>query len=194
MDTHPEADRSYRDATRWRQEADELRKLLLKSGLTEAFKWGKPCYTHHGANICIVQRMNDFLALLFFKGGLLKDPDGILEVQGPNSRSGYRARFTSVEDVSRQARSLAACIRDAIAVENSGRKAAKPEAPMYPEELIDRLDDDPAFKDAFEGLTPGRQRGYVLHFSSAKRSATRSGRIDKHRERIMAGKGLHDRP
>lgn len=192
MPTHPEADRSYRTATRWRQEADALRKLLLQSGLTESFKWGKPCYGHDGRNICIVQRMNDFLALLFFKGALLKDPDGILEVQGPNSRSGYRARFTSVDDVTRQAESLAGCLQDAIAVEASGRKVERPADPGYPEELIDRLDDDPAFKEAFERLTPGRQRGYVLHFAGARQSATRAGRIDRQRGRILEGKGLHD--
>jgi uncharacterized protein YdeI (YjbR/CyaY-like superfamily) len=115
-------DKSFGNATRWRQEALELRKVLLKCDLTEELKWGKPCYTHGGKNICIIQRMSDFLALLFFKGALLKDPAKLLEVQGPNSRAGYRMRFTGVQDVARAAKTINAYAREAIEVEKAGLK------------------------------------------------------------------------
>jgi uncharacterized protein YdeI (YjbR/CyaY-like superfamily) len=184
---------SFRSATRWRQEACELRTILLQCGLAEHFKWGKPCYTHDGNNICIIQRMKNFLALLFFKGALLEDPDGVLEVQGPNSRAGYRMRFTSLADVARLRGSVEACVREAIEVENAGREMDPAEDPDYPEELIDRFDEDPALKAAFARLTPGRQRGYILHFSDAKQAKTRAARIEKYRCDILDGKGLHDR-
>jgi uncharacterized protein YdeI (YjbR/CyaY-like superfamily) len=186
-------DESFRNATRWRQEADKLREILLDCGLAEEFKWGKPCYTHDGRNICIIQRMKDFLALMFFKGALLKDPDGVLEVQGPNSRAGYRMRFTSVRDVTRLAGSVKGCVREAIEVERSGLEVGKAEGLDYPEELIDKFDEDPELKEAFDQLTAGRQRGYLLHFSAAKQSKTRAARIGKYRRHILDGRGLHDR-
>lgn len=193
MKANPALDTVFSDATKWRAEAKSLRKVLLKAGLSEELKWGKPCYVHDGKNICIIQRMNDFLALLFFKGGLLKDPDGILEVQGPNSRAGYRIRFTSVQDVSSREASILACIRQAIDVEKSGLKVEKPKEPEYPEELVAKFNDDDEFKEAFERLTPGRRRGYLMHFSSARQSKTKVARIEKSRPAIMMGKGLQDR-
>jgi uncharacterized protein YdeI (YjbR/CyaY-like superfamily) len=159
MPGNPDVEPSFRNATRWRAEADALRRILLECDLTEALKWGKPCYVHDGSNICIVQRMKDFLALLFFKGALLEDPDGVLEVQGPNSRSGYRMRFTSVQEVSRLKKSIKACVQQAIDVEKSGLELEKAGDPDYPEELIDAFDDDPDFKVAFDQLTAGRRRG-----------------------------------
>lgn len=113
MSRKPSVDGSFDQAERWRDEANALRAVLLKSGVTEELKWGKPCYTHEGRNVCIVQRMKDFLALLFFKGALLKDADGVLERQGPNSRAGYRMRFTSVEDVTRLAKTIRAYVHEA---------------------------------------------------------------------------------
>ena len=137
--------------------------------------------------------MRDFLALLFFKGALLKDPDGILERQGPNSRAGYRMRFTSVRDVAREAESIKVYAREAVEIEKTALKVRRGRDIAYPDELTERLAEDLVFKAAFEGLTPGRQRGYVLHFSGAKQSKTRAARIKKYRPRILQGKGIHDR-
>ena len=186
---------TFETAELWREEALALRTILLDCGLGEDLKWGKPCYSHDGANICIIQRMTGFLALLFFKGALIRDEAGILAPQGPNARAGYRATFTSVADVERMAGDIRACVRGAIEVEKRGLKVEKPDPGDLdlPDELVDACDDDPDLRTAFEALTPGRQRGYVLHVAGAKQSATRTARIDKHRARIMAGKGLHDR-
>jgi uncharacterized protein YdeI (YjbR/CyaY-like superfamily) len=186
-------DRSFSDARLWRQEAYDLRQILLECGLTEELKWGKPCYSCDGKNICIIQRMKGFLALLFFKGALLKDPDDILEAQGPNSHNGYRMRFTGVQDVARVAKSLKAYIREAIEVEKTGLKMKQATDLEYPEELIAKFHEDPAFQSAFDKLTPGRKRGYILYFSDAKQSKTRVSRIDKYRPNILNGKGLQER-
>jgi len=186
-------DKLFDNVTQWREEADRLRAILLDCGLTEELKWGKPCYGYDGKNICIIQRMKGFLALLFFKGALLDDPDGLLEAQGPNSRVGYRMRFTDVREVANAAGPIKAYVRQAIEIENAGLTVDKSPDLEYPEELIGRFEQDPDFKAAFDGLTLGRRRGYVLHFRDAKQSKTRAARIDKCRQRILAGKGLHDR-
>jgi uncharacterized protein YdeI (YjbR/CyaY-like superfamily) len=193
MPKNPTVDKLFSNATRWRHEADKLRGILLECGLTEELKWGQPCYVYDGKNICIIQRMKDFLALLFFKGALLKDPDDVLEVQGPNSRSGYRMRFTSVQDVARIANSVKAYVSEAIEVEKAGLKVEKRTDLEYPEELIDKFVEDPNFKAAFDRLTLGRKRGYVLHFSDAKQSKTRMTRIERYRRHIIDGKGFHER-
>ncbi|WP_425409478.1 YdeI/OmpD-associated family protein [Hyphococcus sp.] len=193
MTRKPEVEEAFKSAKKWRKEALRLRRILLDCGLNEELKWGKPCYSENGANICIVQRMNDFLALLFFKGALLPDPDGMLERQGPNSRSGFRMRFTNENDVMRREKTIRACVREAIKVEKAGLRVEKAAPPARPDELLTAFKEDPAFKTAFERLTPGRQRGYVLHFSNAKQSKTRGSRIAKHKPQILAGKGLHDR-
>ena len=185
-------ERAFAAARLWRQEAIELRKILAENGLTEELKWGKPCYTYDGKNICIIQRMNGFLALLFFKGALLKDPDHVLQVQGANSRSGYRMRFTSVRDVAKLAKSVKAYVREAIEVEKAGLKVQGASALEYPEELVDRLAEDPELNAAFDKLTPGRKRGYVLHFAEAKQSKTRVARIARCRAQILAGKGFQE--
>lgn len=193
MNEKSKLEKSFDSARLWRQEANELRSILLRCGLTEEFKWGKPCYTHNGKNICIIQRMKGFLALLFFKGALLKDPDNVLQVQGPNSRGGYRMRFTSVRDVAKMAKSVKAFVREAIAVEKAGLKVEAASDLEYPEELVDKLAEDSELKAAFDKLTPGRKRGYVLHFSDAKQSKTRVARIGKSRPGILAGKGFQER-
>lgn len=177
----------------WPAEVAALREVLLGCGLTEAIKWGKPCYVHDGSNIALVQEFKDFLALMFFKGALLDDPDGVLEAQGPNSRSARRMCFTSVDDVSRSAGTIEAYVAAAIDVEASGAEVGPPPEPDLVEELRVRLDEDPELKEAFENLTPGRQRGYNLHFADAKQSKTRAARVEKHIPRILEGKGLHDR-
>ena len=190
---NPRVDQALSDSQRWRQETERLRDILLECGLTEELKWRQHRYTHDGRNICIIQGMKDFLALLFFKGALLKDPDHMLERRGPNSRAGYRIRFTSVRDVVDIVDSIKAYAHEAIKVEKAGLTMEKGTAIAYPEEFLDRFDEDPDFKAAFDRLTPGRQRGYVLHFSGAKQSKTRAGRIEKYRPRILDGRGIHDR-
>ena len=190
----PRVDQSLKEATRWQLEMEMLRELLLECGLTEEFKWRLPCYAHHGKNICIIQSMKDFLALMFFKGALLKDPDGVLESQGPHSRAAFRMRFTSAEDVTKTAESIKACVREAVEMERAGLKVEMKSTDVeYPQELIGRLDEDPDFKAAFDELTPGRRRSYAVHFSGAKQSKTRAARIEKYRQKILDGKGFHDR-
>lgn len=195
MTTQADLDALFDEAALWREEALALRNILLDCGLSEEMKWGKACYSHNGANICIIQRFKAHLALMFFKGALVQDVDGILAPQGPNSRSGYRATFNSVQEVKHAAGSIRACIASAIEVEEKGLRLEAP-APGdldLPEELVFAFDEDPDLRAAFDELTPGRQRGYVLHFSGAKQSATRTARIGRCRQRILAGKGYNER-
>lgn len=177
----------------WPAEVAALREVLLRCDVDEAIKWGKPCYVHGGANIALVQEFKDFLALMFFKGALLDDPDDVLEAQGPNSRSARRMRFTSVDDVARLDATVEAYVAEAIEVEGSGAEVGPPPELDLADELRERLDADPALKEAFDALTPGRQRAYNLHVASAKRSETRAARVEKHVPKIMAGKGPNDR-
>jgi uncharacterized protein YdeI (YjbR/CyaY-like superfamily) len=180
---------------RWRDEFAALRTVLLDTELTEAFKWHKPCYTHAGKNIVIFQPMNDVCALMFFKGALLHDPQALLREQGEHSRSSLRLEFCSVADVTSMESALRDLVAEAIRVEQAGLRVEDPAPPThrdYPNELLALMDADPGFRDAFERLTPGRQRGYLLHFNGAKQSATRSARIERVRDRVMEGFGLHD--
>jgi uncharacterized protein YdeI (YjbR/CyaY-like superfamily) len=180
---------------RWRDEFAALRAILSETELTEAFKWHKPCYAHAGKNIVIFQPLNDLCALMFFKGALLNDPNALLREQGENSRSSLRLEFRSVADVTRMKSALRDLVADAIRVEQAGlrvKKAAPPTHRDYPDELTALMEADPAFRDAFERLTPGRRRGYLLHFNGAKRSATRAARIERVQDRIMEGFGIHD--
>lgn len=189
----PEVDAYIERSEGWPEELTALRPILLGSGLAEEIKWGKPCYSHGGKNIVILQEMKEFLSLMFFKGALLNDPDGVLEEQGPNSRSARRIRFTSVESVARLADTVKAYVDEAIDIEEAGL-AVGPAPELVPvEELQMRLDQDPAFKAAFESLTPGRQREYKLYFSDAKRSETRTARVEKYAQKIVDGKGLRER-
>ena len=170
-----------------------LRPTLLSGGLTEEIKWGKPCYSYEDRNIVILQEMNEFLALMFFKGALLKDSEGVLEEQGPNSRSARRIRFTSVEDVAQLTDTVQAYIDQAVDVEEAGLEVGPAPDLIFVDELQNRLDHDRAFKAAFEALTPGRQREYNLYFSDAKQAKTREARIGKYAQRILDGKGFRDR-
>ena len=176
----------------WPDEVTELRAVLLGTGLTEDFKWGNPCYAHDGANVAIVQEFKDGLALMFFKGALLADPAGVLESQGPTSRSALRMRFTSVDDVRRLAGTVAEYVAEAVAVEDAGLKVGPPPELVLVEELQARLDEDPELQAAFDALTPGRRREYHLHISGAKRAETRAARAEQAVPRIFAGKGLRD--
>ena len=190
---NPKVDAYIRRSPKWPEEMAGLRPTLIGCGLTEEIKWGKPCYGHGGKNIAILQEMNDFLALMFFKGALLNDPEGILEEQGPNSRSARRIRFTSVEDVVRLTDTVRSYIGEAIDVEKAGKKVGPPPEPILIAELQSRLDQDPALKAAFEGLTPGRRREYNLYFSGAKQASTRAARVERYVQKMLDGKGFRDR-
>jgi uncharacterized protein YdeI (YjbR/CyaY-like superfamily) len=190
---NPNVDAYISRSKQWPEEMVQLRQILLGCGLTEEIKWGKPCFSNEGANIVILQEMKDFLALMFFKGALLSDPDGVLEEQGPNSRSARRICFNSTDDVARLAATVKAYAVEAIAVEEAGLEVGPAPELVLVEELQDRLDRDPAFKSGFDTLTPGRQREYNLHFSDAKQAKTREARVDKYAPKIIAGKGFRDR-
>lgn len=177
----------------WPEEIARLRPILDGCGLTEEFKWAKPCYSHDGKNIVILQEMKGFLALMFFKGALVDDSAGVLETQGPNSRSARRIEFRSVDDVVRLAETVEDYVHQAIEIERSGREVGPAPELSLVDELRTRLDQDPALKAAFEALTPGRQREYNLYFSDAKQSKTRETRVEKYVPKILAGKGFRDR-
>ena len=190
---NPKVDDYIARSEKWPGELTKLRPILLDCGLTEEFKWGKPCYVHEGRNIVILQEMNAFLALMFFKGALINDPDNVLEEQGPNSRSARRIRFTSVRDVDRLATVVRLSVQAAIRVEKEGRVVgpAPESAPVA--EMQNRLDRDLALKLAFEALTPGRRREYNLYISGAKQTKTRVARVERCVQRILEGRGLRDR-
>lgn len=189
----PAVDRYLEGASRWPDELGAMRQVLLDCGLDESLKWNKPCYGHGGANIAILQEMKPFLALMFFKGALLDDPDGVLTEQGPNSRSARRITVTSVDDVTRLRGPVEALVERAIAVEAAGLAVPDAAPPDVAPEFAERLDADPALAAAFGALTPGRQREYHLHISAAKQSATRQRRVAACEPRILAGRGLRDR-
>jgi uncharacterized protein YdeI (YjbR/CyaY-like superfamily) len=190
---NPNVDVYIQRSEKWPEEMIDLRAILLGCGLIEEIKWGKPCYSHGGRNIVILQEMKEFLALMFFKGALLDDPEGVLEEQGPNSRSARRMQFTSVEDVARLADTVKSYVEEAIEVEEAGLEMGPAPELFLVEELQVRLDNDPVFKTAFEALTRGRQREYNLYFSDAKQAKTREARVEKYAERILDGKGFRDR-
>jgi uncharacterized protein YdeI (YjbR/CyaY-like superfamily) len=192
--SHPKVDAYMEQADKWQEEFIRLRAIALDCPVVEDFKWGHPCYTANGANVVLIHGFKDYCALLFFKGALMKDPNGILIQQTENVQAGRQIRFTNSGEIAQLAPTLKAYILDAIAVEQAGLKVDfKPTREFtMPEEFQARLDTDPALKSAFEALTPGRQRGYLLHFSSAKQAKTREARIDKCAPQILAGKGLDD--
>ncbi len=179
---------------RWQAELAALRSILLDCGLTEEFKWSSPCYTIDGGNVALLWGFKDSATLGFFKGVLLSDPQNLLIAPGENSRSSRVLRFTSLEEIAAQDNLIRSYIREAVELEKAGVKIELPKDDLsYPQELIAALEADPDLQLAFEALTPGRRRGYVLHFSQPKQSATRQARIAKNRDRILAGKGMHDR-
>jgi uncharacterized protein YdeI (YjbR/CyaY-like superfamily) len=192
MTTDPKVDAYIKRSKKWPAEMGELRPILLGCGLTESIKWGKPCYSHGDSNIAIMQEMNNFLALMFFKGALLKDKAGILKSQGPNSRSALRIEFTSVGQVIKLAKTIRAYVAEAVDVEDAGLEVGPAPEVVFVDELQTRLKSDRAFRTAFEALTPGRQREYNLQISSAKQAATRLARIEKYAPQILKGKGFRD--
>ena len=179
----------------WQEEMELLRDVLLGTALQEDFKWNKPCYTYEGKNIVILQAFKEYCALLFFKGVLMNDPDGILVKTGPNTRVGRQIRFANAKDVRRLEMVLPKYIQNAIEVEISGVRveATKKSSQKIPIELQERLKKDSVFRVAFEKLTPGRQRAYVIYFSGAKQSGTRKSRIEKSLPKILQGKGPNER-
>jgi uncharacterized protein YdeI (YjbR/CyaY-like superfamily) len=186
-------DAYLRDAQKWQEETKKLRMTALECGLTEELKWNKPCYTFRNSNVVIIQGFKESCALLFCKGALLKDPKGILEKPGENSQEARRIRFTSVREIVGMKSILKAYIHEAIEAEKAGLEVKFKKRPEpTPKELQDKLDDIPALKTAFEALTPGRQRGYILYISAAKQSKTREARAEKYMRRILSGKGLND--
>jgi uncharacterized protein YdeI (YjbR/CyaY-like superfamily) len=179
-------------AKTWRAEIEKLRSILLESGLDEELKWGKPCYAFEGKNVAIIQPFKEFCSLMFFKGALLEDTHGLLRSQGDNTQSALRLEFTSEAEIKKTV--LKAYVKQAIAVEKAGLSVdfkAKRELEL-PEELTQVLQKDRKLAKAFQALTPGRQRGYVMHFAAAKRPETRIARIEKCAPKILAGVGMHD--
>jgi uncharacterized protein YdeI (YjbR/CyaY-like superfamily) len=192
--TNPEVDGYFGKNERWEKEVRKLRAIALDCQLTEELKWGCPCYTLSGSNITLIHVFKAYCALLFFKGALLKDGHRILVQQTKNVQAARQIRFTDLSDVVKQERVVKAYILEAIAVERSGRQVELKKTAEFemPEEFKSKLKELHALKKAFYSLTPGRQRGYLLHFSSAKQSKTREARVEKCMERILAGKGLDD--
>lgn len=192
--TNPDVDDYIEQSRQWQPLLQTLRTLILECGLTEEFKWRAPCYTFENRNVLNLGHLKKSCTLGFFKGVLLQDPRRILTKPGPNSRSVRVIRFTTIEDVSAIEAELKACIQEAMELERSEAKvdfAANDELDI-PQELHEEFDASPEFEQAFQQLTPGRQRGYLLHFSSAKQAGTRRKRIEKFVSRILDGKGIHD--
>jgi uncharacterized protein YdeI (YjbR/CyaY-like superfamily) len=178
----------------WSAEYAALRRLCLASGLNEELKWGQACYDLDGGKVVLIHGFKDYCALLFMKGALLKDPKGILIQQTKNVQAARQIRFASLADLNKQKAAIKSYINEAIAVEKSGAKVVMKTVAQLdsPREFQERLDDDPNLAEAFHALTPGRQKGYLLHFAGAKQSATRAARVDKHVPRILKGLGLDD--
>ncbi len=191
---NPKVDSYLKRNERWQAEMAALRALLLDCPLTEDLKWGVPCYTLDGKNVVLIHAFKDYCALLFHKGALMKDPDCILVQQTENVQSARQIRFTSLDEIHRMQNLIKSYVHEAIEVEKAGLKVVHKTVAEFavPEEFERALAQDDSLKSAFEALTPGRQRAYLLHFSSAKQSATRESRFEKCRPKIMAGKGLDD--
>ncbi len=189
---NPEVDGYLRRAKKRQEEMEKLRRILLDCQLTEELKWGKPCYTFQKSNIVIIQGFKEFCALLFCKGALLNDPNGILKTFG--WQAARRVPFTNVREIVEMEPILKAYIHEAMEAEKAGLKVTLKKNPEpIPEELQNKLDEIPALKAAFDALTPGRQRAYILYFSAPKQPKTRESRIEKCMQQILNGKGLNDR-
>ena len=192
---NPKVDSFIGKAKQWQEEFKQLRAIALDCGLIEEFKWGKPCYTIEDKNVFLIHGFKEYCALLFMKGALIKDPMGILVSQTENTQAARQIRFTNVDEIVEMAHVVKAYMLEAVKVEKAGLEVPYKETSEFdvPEEFQAILDDDPALKAAFEALTPGRQRGYLLYFAGAKQSKTRTSRVEKCIPKIMEGMGLHDR-
>jgi uncharacterized protein YdeI (YjbR/CyaY-like superfamily) len=190
---NPAVDAYLSKAKKWQEEMKKLRGIILACGLTEELKWGKPCYTFQNSNIVILQGFKELCALLFAKGALLKDANGILKKPGESTQAARRIPFTNVREIVEMEPVLKAYIHEAIAAEKDGLKVDFKKNPEpIPEELKKKLDQRPGLKAAFAALTPGRQRGYILYLSAPKQSKTRESRVERCMPQILKGKGLHD--
>lgn len=184
----------FDDAPTWRNEMTTLRPLVLAAGLDEDWKWKQPCYTAAGKNVVMIAPFARYCALAFFQGVLLDDPAGLLVTPGANSQSARQLRFTSVDEIEEHREAIDAFLAEAVTHAEQGTAVsftAKDEL-VLPAELLERFDTVDGLEAAFTALTPGRQRGFVLHIDGAKKQSTRLARVDKHTERILAGKGIHD--
>ena len=192
--TNPKVDAYVRKLKTWQEETAKLRTIILDCGLTEELKWGKPCYTFQDTNVVIIQGFKEYCALLFTKGALLKDPDGILIQQTENVQAARQIRFTNVREIVRHRSTIKAYIKEAVVVEKAGLTVNYKKTSDFavPEEFQKTLDKSPALKKAFAGLTPGRQRGYLLYFAAAKQSKTREARVEKCMDLIFDGVGLNE--
>ncbi len=191
---NPKVDEFLRKAEKWREEFEKLRIIALDCGLSEELKWGVPCYTLGKSNIVLMHGFKEYCALLFFKGALLKDVHGVLVRQTENVQAGRQIRFVNVREIIALEAVIKAYVDEAIEAEKAGLKVGlKNTAEFFmPEELQSKLAETPTLKTAFDALTPGRQRAYLLYFSTPKQSRTRTSRIEKCTAQILAGKGLDD--
>ena len=191
---NPKVDWFFNKATKWQEEVKQLRTIALDCNLVEDLKWGCPCYTFEKSNIVLIHHFKEYCAFLFFKGAILKDPKGILIQQTENVQAARQIRFTGVQQIVKMKKVLKAYIFEAVKAEEAGLKVPLKKTTEFkmPVEFQKRLDKNRALKKAFEALTPGRQRGYLLHFSSAKQAKTREARIEKYIPQILDGMGLED--
>ena len=191
---NPKVDWYFEKNEKWQKETRKLRTIILDCGLTEELKWGCPCYTYESSNVVLIHVFKEYCAVLFFKGALLADPDGILIQQTENVQAARQVRFTNIKEVKERERILKTYIYEAIEVERAGLqvKLKKTKDFKIPEEFQTKLDKMPSLKKAFAALTPGRQRGYIFHFSQPKLSKTREARVEKYLKQIISGKGLDD--
>lgn len=191
---NPKTDAFFSKAKHWHEEYLKLRAIILECKLDEDYKWMHPCYTLDGKNIVLIHGFKEYCAILFFKGALLKDPEGILIQQTENVQSGRQLRFTTVEEIVKQEAIIKEYVMEAIDVEKKGLKVELKKTYEYeiPDEFQDKLDEFPDLKKAFESLTPGRQRNYIYYFSQAKQSKTRNARVKKYIPKILEGKGMND--
>ncbi|WP_271003481.1 YdeI/OmpD-associated family protein [Listeria seeligeri] len=191
---NPKVDAFLNKPSKWQAEFTALRKIAIEFGLTEEFKWGKPCYALNGSNVFLIHGFKEYCALLFMKGALIGDPENILIQQTENVQAARQIRFTNLQQIIDMESVLKSYIQNAIDVEAAGLKVEMKRDKEFPipEELQTRFDELPAFKEAFEALTPGRQRAYLLYFGSPKQSKTRVSRIEKCQEQIFDGLGLND--
>ncbi|MFZ1754063.1 MAG: YdeI family protein [Caldilineaceae bacterium] len=191
---NPAVDFYFRKADQWKAEFEKLRTIILECDLSEELKWGHPCYALEGSNIVLMHGFKEYCALLFMKGALMQDPNGILVQQTKNVQSARQIRFTNLQEIEAMEAVLKAYVAEAVRVEKAGLQVEFKQSTdfEFPEEFINKLEEVPGLQDAFEALTPGRQRGYLLYFSGAKQSKTRTARIEKYVPHILEGKGIND--
>ncbi|MPS64387.1 YdeI family protein [Chryseobacterium sp.] len=191
---NPKVDFFFDKATQWQKEFEKLRAIALETELVEDLKWGCPCYTYEGKNIFLIHGFKEYCALLFFKGALMKDPENILIQQTENVQAARQIRFTNLQQIIDLKEVIKSYLFEAVEIEESGAKVEMKKTKEFemPEEFQQKLDENSKLKEAFKALTPGRQRAYLLYFSSAKQSKTRASRIEKYIPEILNGKGMND--